>query len=360
VRFLLLLLSVGWLRAAGSPPVLVIVNDQSSLSRSIGEYYARKRGITPDHVCRIQTKTLEDISRQEYENTILAPVLRCLAQGNLRESVLYLVTTGGVPLRISGSDAPGGDLASVDSELALAYQIAKGVKPPTAGFVPNPFFGQKDVPFTHARFPIYLVNRLAAYDFQTVRKMIDDAVAARNTGKFVIDAKRWDSTPGNGWLRDTAAFLPKDRVVFDETERIVENAKNVIGYASWGSNDPDRKQRFVKFSWLPGAVATEFVSTNGRTLSKPPDSWTLGRWNEPKTMFAGTPQSMAADYLMEGASGVTGHVSEPYLQMCPRPDVLLPAYFHGRNWAEAAWMSIPVLSWRNIVLGDPLMTLGKP
>jgi hypothetical protein len=33
---------------------------------------------------------------------------------------------------------------------------------------------------------------------------------------------------------------------------------------------------------------------------------------------------------------------------------------HERNWAEAAWMSIPVLSWRNIVLGDPLMTLGKP
>ena len=51
----------------------------------------------------------------------------------------------------------------------------------------NPFFRQRDIPFTHALFPIYLVTRLAAYDVGDVKAMIDRSLAARNRGKFVID-----------------------------------------------------------------------------------------------------------------------------------------------------------------------------
>lgn len=69
---------------------------------------------------------------------------------------------------------------------------------------------------------------------------------------------------------------------------------------------------------------------------------------------------MTADYLEEGATAATGHVSEPYLAMTPRPDFLLPAYFQGRNLAESYYLSIPSLSWQNIVVGDPLMSLGAP
>ena len=67
-----------------------------------------------------------------------------------------------------------------------------------------------------------------------------------------------------------------------------------------------------------------------------------------------------ADYINEGATGASGHVDEPYLAYSPRPDILLPAYLGGRNLAESYWMSIPALSWQNIVIGDPLCSLGKP
>ena len=66
---------------------------------------------------------------------------------------------------------------------------------------------------------------------------------------------------------------------------------------------------------------------------------------------------MAADYIHEGASGVSGHVDEPYLQYCPRPEFVLPAYSSGRNLAESFYMGIPALSWMNVVVGDPLMRL---
>ncbi len=107
-------------------------------------------------------------------------------------------------------------------------------------------------------------------------------------------------------------------------------------------------------------MATDFVSANGRTFERPPEDWTLGTWDDSKTWFKGAPQSLTADYIAEGASAATGHVAEPYLGLTPRPDFFLPAYYSGRNLAESFYLSIPALSWQNIVIGDPLMSLGKP
>ena len=106
---------------------------------------------------------------------------------------------------------------------------------------------------------------------------------------------------------------------------------------------------------------TEFVSTDGRTFERPSARWTPGdSWSNPLRFFAGSPQALAADYILEGATGASGHVDEPYLTMTPRPDLLLPAYYKGRNLAESYYLAIPALSWQNIVLGDPLCSLGKP
>jgi uncharacterized protein (TIGR03790 family) len=352
-------LLVPGVRAARGPEhVLVIVNDASPLSRSIGEYYARKRGIPTAQICRVRASTEEWISRSEYQSQILVPVLRCLASGGLTDRILYLVTTGGLPLAVQGGQGLDGDAASVDSELALAYPIAKGARPTTPGMLPNPYFGKRGMAFGHPQFPLYLVTRLAAYDFAVVKRMIDDAAMARNRGKFVIDLKAWDSSPGNEWLRDAAIRLPAGRVVFNEDNHVVMGQKDVIGYAGWGSNDPDRKDRFLKFGWLPGSIATEFVSLNARTLSRPPANWNIGPWKSPKDLwFAGAPQTLSADYLFEGASAATGNVSEPWLHTNPRPEILLPEYAGGRNLAESAWMSIPFVSWRTVVFGDPLMAL---
>jgi uncharacterized protein (TIGR03790 family) len=191
-----------------------------------------------------------------------------------------------------------------------------------------------------------------------LKRLVDRAPQARNTGKFVIDLRANNATPGNQWLRNAALLLPKNRVIFDDTSKILRNIPNVIGYASWGSNDPDRHERFLHFQWLPGAIATEFVSFNGRTFDPPPPQWKLGSWSDPpSTMFGGAPQTLTSDYLHEGASGASGQVFEPYLTYCPRPDFVLPAYFQGRTLAESFYMGIEGLSWMNVVIGDPLMRL---
>ena len=339
--------------------VLVVVNQSSELSRKVAEYYVRKRVIPKQNVCEIATTTAETVQRKTFDEEIASPVSKCLTARGLVESVLYIVTTAGVPLRINGSTGMTGDAASVDSELTLLYAAIKGRKIPPAGPIINPFYKRREVPFAHPIFPMYLVTRLAGYDLHDAKAIIDRALAAKNKGKVVLDL-RGTGGEGDEWLRSAAIFLPADRVLLDETPQPVYGVTDVIGYASWGSNDNRRTKRKPGFTWLPGAIMTEFVSTNGRTFQRPPDNWNIATWKDRDRFFAGAPQTLTADYINEGATGASGHVYEPYLRNTPRPEILLPAYLGGRNLAESYWLSIPVLSWQNIVIGDPLCSLGKP
>ena len=335
--------------------VLLVVNQASPISRGIAEYYAARRHIPSSNICRLDVTPDEEISRGVYQSRIADPVAAFLRAHQDEDQVLYIVTTSGLPLRVSGHGAALlSEIASVDSELALLYSDMHGHPHGAPSGVPNPFFGKVNAPFRHPDFPIYLVTRLAGYDLADVKGIIDRAQEARNRGVFVIDLRGADSTPGNKWLLQAAAQLPRDRVVLDRSASVVYNQTDVIAYASWGSNDPDRKQRHLGFHWLPGAIATEYVSTNARTFARPPDTWTF------PAPFGGSSQDLAADYIHDGATGASGHVAEPYLQFNPRPDIVLPAYYRGRNLAESFYLSMPSLSWMNIVIGDPLCSLGRP
>jgi uncharacterized protein (TIGR03790 family) len=337
--------------------VLLVGNSKDAISRQIVDYYRVRRSIPVSNICWLSTTSNEEVEWSLYQHEIEGPIGDCLKKAKLQEKVLYIVTTLGVPLKIDGST--GGLLAehgSVDSELALLYSKLRGRRFERAGTVRNPFFGIRDAQFRHPQFPIYLVTRLAAYDWTDVKAMIDHGMAAKNVGHFVIDIGTDKGGDGNGWLHTAALLLPPTRVVLDMTPKILYGEKDVIAYASWGSNDPSRKQRWLHYQWLPGAIATDFVSTNARTFKRPPDDWNISTGNR----FGGSDQSLSADFIHEGASGASGNVYEPYLMACARPEYVLPAYFDGRNLAESFYMGLPYLSWMGVVLGDPLCSLGKP
>ena len=358
------LLGAGRSEAADPSPatrVLIVINDDSPVSRTIGEYYARRRAIPSGNLCHVRAAQSEEIPRSEYDR-IASQIRNCLISRGLVDSVYYIVTTLGVPLKIIGTPGLGGDAAAVDSELATLYEEIKSGKPHRVqGVLDNPFFRQTSAAFSHPRFPIYLVTRLAAYDFAGVRDMIERALQAANRGNFVIDMGAGGDAGGEKWLKDAAEKLPKSRVILDQTPLPLYDQVDVIAYASWGSNDHSHNRRFPDFRWLPGAIATEFVSTDGRTFMRPPEGWIpSANWTDTKGWFAGSPQALTADFILEGATGASGHVYEPYLGFTPHPDILLPAYYSGRNLAESFYLSIPALSWQNIVVGDPLCSLGPP
>src|SRR5579863_7587317 len=120
--------------------VLVVVNKQSPDSRVIGQYYMQQRKIPAGNLCLIDVPLDDDIDRDAYQSGVEAPIGKFLTQKNLTESILYIVTTKGVPLRVHG---PGDGLsntgASIDSELTLLYPRLHGVAIPLAGPAVNPF-----------------------------------------------------------------------------------------------------------------------------------------------------------------------------------------------------------------------------
>ena len=185
-----LLAAVSLLPAQTGANILLVVNRNDSASGQIADYYRLRRSVPrPTSAISIPLPD-ETIYWQTYIDRIETPVANCLKNAHLVEKVLYIVTTMGVPLRIDGM---GGSLqvsehSSVDSDLALLYAKLKGAQFPRAGAVPNPYFAKRDMPFRHPLVPIYLVTRLAAYDVADVKAMIDHSLAARNRGKFVIDA----------------------------------------------------------------------------------------------------------------------------------------------------------------------------
>jgi uncharacterized protein (TIGR03790 family) len=362
VRWVLPLWLVGLsVHAQTGENVLLVVNGNVALSRQIADYYRPRRSVPVKNVCTIETTGDEEIQWNVYEAQIERPIGDCLKKAGLVDKVLYIVTTMGVPLKVDGPGARQlSEHASVDSELTLLYSKLKGTRYSRTGGVPNPFFMRRDAPFRHPAFPIYLVTRLAAYDLSDVKAMIDRSLQARNRGKFVIDLQSEKNDAGNDWLRTAAMLLPAARVVLDETTRPLYNQTDVIGYASWGSNDDHRTQRLPHFQWLPGAIAAEFVSTSARTFQRPPDSWAPGsNWSDKSRFFAGSPQGLIADLIHEGATGASGNAYEPFLQACARPDYLFPAYNQGRNLAESYYLSLIYLSWQSVIVGDPLCAL-KP
>jgi uncharacterized protein (TIGR03790 family) len=354
ILFLLLFCASACAQTADN--VLVVMNEASPISIDIGMYYAQKRGIPNTNLFRVKTTTEESISREEFDRQIHAPISTWLARNSAQDRILYIVLTKGIPIRIGGTSGKDGNTASVDSELTLLYRRMIGQQLPINGLIPNPYF-LNEAPlteakqFSHADLDIYLVSRLDGYSLGDIRGLIDRGVAPSREGKILLDTKGSLSEKGDTWLQQASDLLGKagfgDRVILETTDKVLKDQKQVLGYYSWGSNDRAIRIRNFGFEFVPGALAGMYVSSDGRTFSESAD------W---KIEDSGLPQSLAADLIRDGVTGIAGHVSEPFLDATIRPNILFPAYLSGFNLIESYYMAMPFLSWQTVIIGDPLCT----
>jgi uncharacterized protein (TIGR03790 family) len=344
--------------------VAVVINEASPESKQIGEYYIKARGIPAANVIRLQTSTDETVQPAVFFATIQAPIANALAKSNAFDRVLYIVLTKGIPLRVLGTGGPEGTVASVDSELTLLYRRLTGRTVLTRGKVANPYYqGTKPIgeakQFTHRDHDIYLVSRLDAFTVDEAISLIVKGEKPSRDGRVVLDQRdALVNRMGEDWMGLAAQNLAKEgfgnRVTLETTPKPARGISPVIGYFSWGSTDPQNRVRVTKMDFSPGALAATFVSTDARTFKEPPADWMPTNVNDRAQFFGGTPQSLIGDLIREGATGVAGQVSEPFLESAVRPDILFPAYLTGFNLIESFYMAIPHLSWQTVVVGDPL------
>jgi uncharacterized protein (TIGR03790 family) len=355
-------------RAAVTPDqVLVVVNDSSALSLAIGAYYVPLRGIPAENVFHLTagTTTAEDIDRPTYNAQIRDPIIQYLTvqQPQLKDHIKFIVLTKDVPLHIW----PVGNHthASVDSDLAMLF-TGRVDDDGTVGRWPNPYFSSlRSFDDFSAQDVSYLVFRLDGYQTGIdpgtgvpldVKRLIDAAQAPATSGNFVLDATS-PSGMENGWMKTAAADLTAMGVpvIYDDTGTFLHNEPNVLGYCSWGSNDPANpgvpyygevppgSGNVYPGPFLPGSLTTDYVSTSGRTF-------TDGNQNYG--------QSLLADLIRNAATGGNGHVWEPFSDAVARPHLLFRDYLEGFSAGEAYYQSILYLHWMNVIVVDPLMMSG--
>jgi len=365
--------------------VLLVYNADSPISTAIAKDYAVKRGVTKTVAIHCAdsaaSTTHETISLADYEREIAGPIGEFLSR---HQEINFLVLTKGVPIRIDGGETGSraehttGNLhPSVDSYLAaMDYSSIKGaVRISIHGSGADGFgwlnhYWKQNVPFSHRAFGGYLVTRLDGYTQSDAEALVTRSLAAEtetiadvHDGKVLLDMQpifKFKSTDVDGqplavtgpildesdygsWNADMvkagdlliARNVPTE---LDRGEMFVGDRSNLLGYFSWGSNDAKyNKRAYESLQFAPGSIADTAVSTSARTFLP-----TTGG------------QSLIADLIAHGITGVKGYTDEPLLQAIASPSVAMERYTSGFTMAESLYAASRLVGWEDVVIGDPL------
>ncbi len=368
-RFLPFLITcVAALHAAPLEPnpatVAVLYNSAQPESKKLAETYAAAREIPEENLIGLPLAAAEEISRADFNKTLRTPLIGEFdrrqwwqraknPQGSLQPVQLRirtLVCVRGVPSRIKRETTPNApppkegeppfarsNEAAVDSELALLG--IEGL--PLDGFVNNPYF-KSEKPFLESGLPMTLVGRIDGPTWEICERMIRDAIETEQTGLWgmaVADLSR-KFPEGDQWIEDIVAThletgIPTlvDRFADTlPTNYPLRDTAIYYGWYDWNVSGP-----FLNpdFRFRKGAVAVHIHSFSAAQLRDPQKNW-------------------SGPLLARGAAATLGNVYEPYLQMTHHLNIFHRRLLAGYTLAEAAYMALPVLSWQNVVLGDPL------
>jgi uncharacterized protein (TIGR03790 family) len=316
--------------------VLIVVNGASASGVAIGNYYRAARGIPDSNLVTVRTTLEDDVSSDDFTSQIAGPVAERL---KLLAGVDFIVTTHGIPLR-AGAYATDMLLAGIDLPLVPIQSFT------SAEFkrATSPYY-QKDEPFSHAKYGMYLTTRLDGYSVSDMKALVDRSMTAQaEHGLFFLDQQVYDRVGINDQLETAMEQIAKTltsrgfQATSEGTTAFVDPKQPLMGYWSSGSNDPNYSATvYHALQFKPGSLAETNVSTSARTF---------------RHVSGG--QSMIADLIAQGVTGVKGYVDEPYTVAVAKPDIMFDRYTRGYNLAESFYMASQLLKWRDVVIGDPL------
>jgi uncharacterized protein (TIGR03790 family) len=364
--------------------VLVVFNANSPVSRAIVDDYARKRKVTNMLSVQCQDSALntenETITFAAYVQSVENPLREYLAA---HTNIDFIVLTKGVPIRITGSAMGSCDEhsfapadvrghPSVDSTLAaLDYTNLLGtLKIDIAGSgaigcaYSNRYWNASE-PFSHTKFGGYLVTRLDGYTEADARALVSRALAAERAltnGTVLLDVQpifrlgdrltqpapiAGTNIPSEStWSEFNADMLHAHDVLtargisdeLDLSETFVGQRSNLLGYFSWGSNDPRFSEHaYQTLFFAPGSLSDTAVSTSARTFLP-----TRGG------------QSLLVDLIAHGLTCGKGYVDEPLLQAVASPTIAMERYTSGYTMAESFYAASHFVGWEDVIVGDPL------
>ncbi|MCU0799053.1 MAG: TIGR03790 family protein [Candidatus Thermoplasmatota archaeon] len=222
--------------------VALLVNDNSVISREIGTYFAMRRGLPVENIINLSVPNQETISPGEFDE-LARQVKENLSKRGLSDKIQYMVTTKGVPLRVSGNNWR---MSSVDSELMLLDSSLEG-SIHSNGWIDNPYF-ESWGPFSRETYGIRLVTRLDGYTKEEAMRLVDLAEPSLGVrGRALLDTdptKGYSASGygiGNYWMVNAHDWLVENghESLLDMNNTFRTEWTNTSAYFSWGSNDGD-------------------------------------------------------------------------------------------------------------------------
>jgi len=237
--------------------------------------------------------------------------------------------------------------ASVDSELSLLLRGSFRV----GRWLENPFKNRFDgfPGIEHLRRDTLMVCRLDSPSPTIVRRMIDDSLEAEKeglTGNFYIDGRGLGTDD-----KEKDFYAEYDRSLKTLYEKIKDSSPLPVVF-------DDKAELFATGSKLPAALYVGWYS-----LADYVDAfaWQRGAIGfhvasaEASTLHDANSNVWCKRMLEKGVAATLGPVEEPYLQSFPLPDQFFPLLLKGElPLLEVYYRTLPSLSWRQVLIGDPL------
>jgi uncharacterized protein (TIGR03790 family) len=341
-----LLVSAGGLFAGGSGlNVVVVVNQNSTNSVQLGNYYCERRGVPPQNLLRINwTGTNTLWNRSNFETNLLNPLVAMLSSSSLTNQVDYIVLSMDIPYRVTATngmnsttaalfygfkaDGPGGS-CSLPTASSNAYVASEGIF--------------RQTPPIAAGSNSWLVTMLTSSTLAQAKAIIDRGVASDGAfpPQMVYLAKSGD-------VFRNVRYLEFDNTIFDarlagDFSILRTNINPPIGLTNQlGYMNGHYQFTIVSNAFVPGAMADSLTSYGGR-IYEPND------------------HTILLVFLNAGACGSYGTVVEPcaYLEKFPSPQ----DYFYqerGFSLAECYYMSL-VNPYQGLIVAEPLAApFAKP
>ncbi len=325
----------GWRTRAGGSGLntVVVINQASSNSCELGNYFCERRSVPPDNVLRINwLGTNTYWTSNEFQVNLLSPLLKMLSDRQLTNQVHYVVLSMDVPFQASTG-------SSVNATTAALFY---GLKPDALGTkgVVNSYAASEQVfaqakPWTAPGYS-FLATMITADSLGQAKQVVDQGVASDGTWprQPVILAKSSDPVRNVRYAAfDNAIFntqvCGRSSVVRTNSDSPAGQT-NLLGYETGLASFSVSPGAFV-----PGAMADSLSSFGG-------------------VIFGPNDQTSLLAFLNAGAAGSYGTVAEPIqdVQKFPDPQV----YFYqsrGFSLAECYYQGLNV-PYMGLIVAEPL------
>ena len=236
-------------------------------------------------------------------------------------------------------------IIALDSELPLLWYSAYT----HAGMMSNPLhYRAQDRDKSQA----LMVMRLDGPQSGTARDIVLACKLAESrgglSGRFAIDSRGLTQRKANGAvdtygvydvkLRELSILLQRKTsipVIIDTSPDVfkAQSVKDVALYCGWYSV----RNYVPAFTFNPGAIGFHIASYEMVSLRNEQEKgWVRGMLND-------------------GIASTLGPVDEPYLDAFPDPMEFFPLLLTGKYClAETYWLTLPTVSWKMSIIGDPL------